>query len=82
MDAGNPGRLVDPSAYNREDRSVSVADPLKKNPIASSRYYSVNLYRLVCAIMLGILSYDGNLLIIQAKKRKGVSLIEGPCKPR
>ena len=64
------GHFVVLTGYNREDRSVSVADPLKKNPIASSRYYSVNIYRLVCAIMLGILSYDGNLLIIQTKKRK------------
>jgi len=64
------GHFVVLTGYNREDRSVLVADPLKKNPIASSRYYSVNIYRLVCAIMLGILSYDGNLLIIQAKKRK------------
>ena len=64
------GHFVVLTGYNREDRNVSLADPLKKNPIASSRYYSVNIYRLVCAIMLGILSYDGNLLIIQAKKRK------------
>ena len=63
------GHFVVLTGYNREDRSVSVADPLKKNPIASSRYYSVNIYRLVCAIMLGTLSYDGNLLIIQTKKR-------------
>ncbi len=67
------GHFVVLTGYNREDRSVSLADPLKKNPIASSRYYSVNIYRLVCAIMLGILSYDGNLLIIQAKKRKSES---------
>jgi len=64
------GHFVVLTGYNRDDRSVSVADPLKKNPIASSRYYSVSIYRLVCAIMLGILSYDGNLLIIQTKKRK------------
>jgi hypothetical protein len=63
------GHFVVLTGYNREDRSVSVADPLKKNPIASTRYYSVNIYRLVCAIMMGILSYDGDLLIIQTKKR-------------
>ena len=64
------GHFVVLTGYNRKDRSVSVADPLIKNPIAPSRYYSVNIYRLVCAIMLGILSYDGNLLIIQTKKKK------------
>jgi len=62
------GHFVVLTGYNKEDRSVSIADPLKKNPISSSRYYSVNIYRLVCAIMLGILSYDGNLLVIQTKK--------------
>ena len=64
------GHFVVLTGYNREDQSVSIADPLKKNPIAPSRYYAVNIYRLVCAIMLGILTYDGNLLVIQSKKRQ------------
>ena len=64
------GHFVVLTGYNREDGSVLVADPLKKNPIASGQYYPVNIYRLICAIMLGILSYDGNLLIIQPQKRK------------
>jgi hypothetical protein len=64
------GHFVVLTGYNREDRSVLVADPLKTNPIAVGQHYSVNIYRLVCAIMLGILSYDGNLLIIQPKKKK------------
>jgi len=62
------GHFVVLTGYNRADRSVSVADPLKKNPIATSQYYAVSIYRLVCAIMLGVLSYDGNLLIIHPKK--------------
>jgi hypothetical protein len=61
------GHFVVLTGYNKEHRSVSVADPLKRNPIAASRYYSVNIFRLVCAIMLGVLTYDGNLLIIQTK---------------
>ena len=65
------GHFVVLTGYDKEHRSVLVADPLKKNPIASSRYYCVNIYRLICAIMLGILSYDGNLLIIQPKKKRG-----------
>ena len=63
------GHFVVLTGYNKEHRSVSVADPLKRNPIAASQYYSVNIFRLVCAIMLGILTYDGNLLIIQTKVR-------------
>ena len=64
------GHFVVLTGYNRQDRSVSVADPFKPNPIAPSRYYTVNIYRLVCAIMLGILTYDGNLLIIEPGRKK------------
>ena len=59
------GLFVVLTGYDRKNRSVAVADPLIKNPVADSQYYSVDIYRLICAIMLGILTYDGNLLIIQ-----------------
>ena len=59
------GHFVVLSGYNKESRRVRVADPLVPNPIAEARYYNVDIYRLVCAIMLGILTYDGNLLIIK-----------------
>ncbi|MEJ2164015.1 MAG: hypothetical protein P8X90_00705 [Desulfobacterales bacterium] len=64
------GHFVVLTGYDSQNRSVSVADPLKANPFADSRYYSVSIYRLVCAIMLGIITYDGNLLIIQRRERK------------
>lgn len=64
------GHFVVLTGYDRKDRSVLVADPLKANPIADSQHYAVNIYRLVCAIMLGILTYDGNMLIIQRHERK------------
>lgn len=64
------GHFVVLAGYKREDRSVLVADPLMPNPFAPSQYYSVNIYRLISAIMLGILTYDGNLLIIQERERK------------
>ena len=56
--------------YDRENRSVLVADPLVPNPLTTSQYYSVNIYRLICAIMLGVLTNDENLLIIETKKKK------------
>jgi hypothetical protein len=64
------GHFVVLTGYNREDRTVQIADPFKIGSIAQSRYYAVDIYRLVCAILLGILSYDGNLLIIHPKKKK------------
>jgi hypothetical protein len=62
------GHFVVLWGYRREDRHVLIADPLVPNPLAPDRYYAVDIYRLVCAIMLGILTYDGNLLIIRRPK--------------
>jgi hypothetical protein len=62
------GHFVVLSGYSKESRRVQVADPLVPNPMAGGRYYDVDIYRLVCAIMLGILTYDGNLLIIGKKQ--------------
>ena len=62
------GHFVVLSGYNKEKRTVQVADPLVPNPMADGRYYDVAIYRLVCAIMLGILTYDGELLIIRKMK--------------
>ena len=62
------GHFVVLAGYNRENRSVLIADPFVPNPVASSRYYTVNIYRLICAIMLGILTYDGNILVIRKRK--------------
>jgi hypothetical protein len=75
------GHFVVLTGYDRKDRSVSVADPLKTNPIATSQYYSVNIYRLTCAIMLGIITYDGNLLVIQKRERKNKSVVQDSAQP-
>ncbi len=51
--------------YDSEDiNKISVADPYKGNPISSNNYYEVEYTRLINAIMLGIVTYDANLLII------------------
>ncbi len=64
------GHFVVLAGYNRENRTVLVADPFVPNPVAPSRFYPVNIYRLICAIMLGILTYDGDMLIIRKGKQK------------
>jgi hypothetical protein len=43
---------------------VLVADPYQDNPYSSDLYYHVPVGRLINAIMLGIVTYDANLLII------------------
>lgn len=49
---------------------IDIADPYHDNPLFSNSYYTVNVQRLINAILLGIITYDGNLLIIKPGKRK------------
>ncbi len=53
-----------------ENAKVFVADPYKGNPLSNSHYYEVEVRRLINAIMLGIVTYDANLLIITSQKKK------------
>lgn len=63
---GEPlGHFVVLSGYDRDQRSVSIADPLPSNPATATHYYEVTMDRLIGAILLGILSYDANLLIVR-----------------
>lgn len=66
---GEPsGHFVVLCGYNSKERLAVVADPLLPNPISNSQIYTVRLTRLICAIMLGTLTYDANLLIVTPKK--------------
>ena len=64
---GDPaGHFVVLCGYDRANRRVQVADPLRQNPLgAGGHYYEVGLDRLVGAILLGITTYDANLLILE-----------------
>jgi hypothetical protein len=65
---GHPsGHFVVLSGYDRESRDVMVADPLHDNPFFGQQYYAVNVERLVAAILLGIVTYDANLLVLQPR---------------
>lgn len=49
----------------REGDLVRVADPYIGNPLASEQhYYEVEINRLLRAILLGVMTYDANLLVI------------------
>ncbi|MBN2035276.1 MAG: C39 family peptidase [Chitinispirillaceae bacterium] len=58
------GHFVVLYGYDKKERLVQIADPFFSNPLARSGYYSVRIDRLICSIMLGILTNDANLLII------------------
>lgn len=63
---GEPsGHFVVLHGYDPKTRHVTVADPLANNPGFESQRYTVAMGRLVPAIMLGVLTYDANLLVIE-----------------
>ena len=68
---GEPsGHFVVLHGYDREARMLHVADPLKSNPMTQSQKYVAGMDRVINAILLGVLTYDANLLIIQPVKEK------------
>jgi hypothetical protein len=65
---GRPsGHFVVLNGYNMENRKFAIADPLKDNPF-EQHHYHVHADKLICAILLGTLTYDANLLIIEPKQ--------------
>jgi hypothetical protein len=62
---GDPmGHFVLLRGHDRDKREVEVADPLANNPGFGTQYYVVGLDRLIGSILLGIVTYDANLLVI------------------
>jgi hypothetical protein len=67
---GEPvGHFVVLTGYRRDTREVLIADPSRANPLVGSRYYAVRVQRLIGAILLGIMTYDANLLVIEPRVR-------------
>lgn len=63
---GTPcGHFVILCGYDDKKKHVVIADPHRENPLSHDNYYRVSINRLINAIMLGVLTHDGNLLIIQ-----------------
>lgn len=76
---GEPvGHFVVLCGYDRDTRDVLVADPLSTNPVARAHRYVVSIDRVICAILIGILTYDANLLIIQPRKQRRQGAHAGP----
>jgi len=68
---GEPfGHFVVLCGYRARDESISIADPLKDNPLHGSKYYRASVHRVIGAIFLGVGSDDGNLLRIRPKDWK------------
>ncbi|MBL7858897.1 MAG: C39 family peptidase [Cyclobacteriaceae bacterium] len=69
---GEPaGHFVVISGYDEDKSCVYLSDPMEPNPLGKGQVYSVSFARLINSIMLGIVTYDANLLVIEPKKGSG-----------
>ncbi|MCA9066473.1 MAG: hypothetical protein KDA96_25570 [Planctomycetaceae bacterium] len=69
---GDPsGHFVVLCGYNKENRNIMIADPWLPNPLSTDHLYNVGLDRVICSILLGIVTYDANLLIIRPRTNPG-----------
>jgi len=68
---GSPvGHFVVLCGYDQSNRTVLVADPLQPNPLANEPMYAVEIDRVKNAILLGIVTHDANLLIIEPRTNR------------
>jgi Peptidase_C39 like family len=64
---GEPvGHFVVINGFDSTKKTVYLADPMNPNPL-KSQYYNVKFDRLINSILLGIVTYDANVLIIEPK---------------
>jgi hypothetical protein len=63
------GHFVVVAGYDREARTVLIADPYGPRPYGASRDYWITIDRVVGAMLLGIVTHDANLLVIRPWRR-------------
>jgi hypothetical protein len=69
-EGGHPvGHFVVLHGLDRKSGKISVADPYLHTPVAGGHYYDIDPNRVICSIMLGVLTYDANILVIEPKKQ-------------
>jgi len=61
------GHFVVLYGYEPGTNHVWVADPYHTNPAFQSARYALHIDRVIGAILLGVLTYDANLLLIEPK---------------
>lgn len=63
------GHFVTLFEYDHANKQILVADPYLQNPLSDSLLYAIAPQRLINSVMLGIVTYDANLLVIEKLKQ-------------
>lgn len=59
------GHFVVLCGWDAEERTVRIADPLEERPRFQEHIYWLPVERVINAVLLGVLSYDANLLLLE-----------------
>lgn len=59
------GHFVVLCGFAEDQKNIVVADPYQENPFFNNNYYEVKASHLLNSIMLGMATYDANLLAIK-----------------
>lgn len=63
---GDPvGHFVVLCGYDANEDTVLIADPAIPNPLARDHFYEIGVDRVLGAILLGIVTYDANLVLVE-----------------
>lgn len=66
------GHFVVICGFDDSDEAiVEIADPYLMDPVTKSLRHRVSFERLICSILLGVLTYDANLLVVRPRDGKG-----------
>lgn len=50
-----------------QNENVVISDPYYANPFSESNIYTINVHKFINSVMLGVITFDANLLIIEPK---------------
>jgi hypothetical protein len=64
------GHFVVLSGWDGEERTVRVADPYESKTRFQGHVYWLPVERVINAILLGVLTYDANMLVLEPPERK------------
>lgn len=61
------GHFVILTGITKDGKAVRISDPYHPNPYAESNNYPIAIEHLICSILLGVVTYDATLLLIEKK---------------